>query len=181
MWTSVGLVINVKNITIKHKQWDLPNMAADPGPRYARLSNCSFYLYHETETGFGIESETSLYKSITASLSLNRPCLQVDIDECQFSQQSLAFPRKFKHLLIMIYLKYISLCLDRLTYEFINALATNRLRFDCFSLLVTLAAWYDWQWMFRNPCSKVPVHLWVGSTYLSRINFSSTIPLRIKL
>jgi len=31
---------------------------------YIWSANCPLYLYHETETGFRIESETGLYKSI---------------------------------------------------------------------------------------------------------------------
>ena len=43
----------------------------------------------------------------------------------------------------------------------------------CTATVNALAAWYDRQWMFRNPCSNVPVHLWVGSLFHYELNYKN--------
>ena len=56
MWTSAVLVN--KREKYHHQTQTMENISQMAATVYIWSANCPFYLYHETETGFGIESET---------------------------------------------------------------------------------------------------------------------------
>ena len=50
-----------------------PNYGCHGNTVYIWSANCPFYLYHETETGFGLESETGLTNRLRPTIDFDLP------------------------------------------------------------------------------------------------------------